>query len=802
MNELKFATRRLLKTKAFTALTVSTLALGLGASIGAFTLVDSVLLRPLPYRDPEGLVRILAFDRGEAQLEWLSWAEATGLSRESQALEDVAITTVFPATLRAREGAVRVERAFVSFNYFELLGVEPEAGSLFLEGDERQVLLSRGLRRKHWPDRPGIIGEAVELDGELYTVAGVLPDTVYTHDLGSSPADLWLPRSFDRLQSNPHFRIFTVVGRLKPGATREQARQELETIQTRLAEETPEVYQGFGAHADALVDALLDGKGRGLVLLLAAVSLVLLIMLVNLGTLMTSRFLGRRREIATRLALGDRAAGILRDAAIECGLLAGAGSVLGSLLAVWGLGALPHWLPFSLPRQAEIVPDVRLLVTTLGAAALATLLFALVPGVALLGSDVSSALRAAGRGAVAGGDRLRRVVVAVQVALSVPLLIGAGLLTESLLALSERKLGMEPDGLVSIRVSLPPAQYAEPAERVRYFQELLERIRALPGVERAGAAIQAPFVAREADRTRFRFVEEPERPPEERSRALLHVVTDGYFETLGTRLLSGRSFDARDRRDGTPVVIVSEALVRRELGNSGRDPIGLHVETETTMTPEEPHVRQVVGVVEDIPHFGPAAGAEPQMYLPHPQSTFGSMGISIRSRLPAAGVAAETGRIALALEPAVIVSEAITLRDALDENLGQPRFYAQLLLVFAATAAFLACLGLYGLLTFAAASRRQELGIRAALGATPASLVSLLVSSGLLPTVAGVGLGIAISTVAVKFVRSMLYDVNALDLRIFLGAAFLLLSLALASALIPARRAAAMDPVEALRGKE
>ena len=802
MKDLTIAFRRLLKTKAFAALTVSTLALGLGAVTAAFTLVDSVLLRPLPYEDPESLVRILAFDRKEAQLEWLSWAEATGLARESQAFEDVAVSTVFPATLRTEEGAVRVERAFVSFNYFGLLGVTPEVGSLFLEGDERQVLLSRGLWLKHWSGRSHVIGEALELDGEIYTVTGVLPDAVYTHDLGSAPAELWLPQALDRETSNPHFRIFTVVGRLSPGATGEQARKELETLQTRLAEDRPEVYQGFSAYADSLRDSLLEGKGPGLVLLFAAVSLVLLIMLVNLANLMTSRFLGRRREIATRLALGDSAGGILRDAAIEGGLLAAAGGVFGALLAVWALSALPQWLPFSLPRQAEIVPDVRMFAAALGAAILATLFFALVPAFALLRGNVSSALRTAGRGTVVGGDRLRRVVIAVQVALSIPLLIGAGLLTESLLRLSERNLGMEPDGLVNVRISLPPAQYEGPAERVRYFRALLDRVRALPGVERAGATLQVPFVAQQADRTRFRFVEEPERPPEERSRALMQVVTDGYFETLGTRLVSGRTFDARDGEDATPVAIVSEALVRRELSTAGRDPLGLHIETEMTMTPGEPNVRRVIGVVEDIPHFGPGASAEPQIYLPHPQSAFASMGISVRSRLPAASIAAETRRIAITLEPGTIVGEVTTIRDALDENLGQPRFYAQLLLVFAGTATFLACLGLYGLLTFAVTSRRQEFGIRVALGATPGSLTSLLVSSGLSPTLAGIGLGLALSIAAVELVRSMLYDVNALDLRTFAGAAFLLLVLALASALIPARRAAALDPVEALRSGE
>ncbi len=802
MMDLKIALRRLLKTKAFTALTLLTLALGLGAVIAAFTLVDSVLLRPLPYEDPENLVRILAFDRKQSQLEWLSWAEATGLHRESRAFEDVAVSTAFPTTLRTEDGAVRLERAFISFNYFGLLGVEPELGSLFLEGDERQALLSRSLWLKHWSGRPEVIGEAVELDGELYTVVGVLPEPVYTHDLGSSAAEIWLPQALDRESSNPHFRIYTVVGRLRRGSTREQARLELETLQTRLAEETPEVYQGFGGYADSLRDALVGGKERGLVLLFAAVCLILLIMLVNLANLMTSRFLGRSREIATRLALGDSAAGILRDAALEGGLLAAAGGVSGSLLAVWCLSALPHWLPFALPRQAEIVPDLRMLATTLGAALLATLFFTLVPAAALIRSRVATTLRTAGRGTVSGGDRFRRVVIAVQLALSVPLLIGAGLLTESLLRLSERSLGMEPDGLVNVRVSVPPAQYEEPAKRVRYFRELLDRVRALPVVERAGATLQVPFVAQQADRTRFRFVEAPERAPEERSRALLHVVTEGYFETLGTRLLSGRSFDARDREEGTPVMIVSEALVKRELVLDGRDPLGLHIETEFTMTPEEPAVRRVIGVVEDIPHFGPGAASEPQIYLPHPQSSFPSMGILVRSRLPAAAIAGETRKLALALEPGAIVGEVTTIRDALDETLGQPRFYSRLLIVFAGTATFLACLGLYGLLTFAVTTRRQELGIRAALGATPGSLVTLVVQSGLSPALAGIGLGLALSTAAVELVRSMLYEVSALDLRTFLGAALLLLVLALASALIPARRAAALDPVEALRSGE
>ncbi|HXV60211.1 MAG TPA: ABC transporter permease, partial [Vicinamibacteria bacterium] len=614
MKHVVVAIRRIVNTKAFSVVVVLTLALGVGAVTAAFTLVESVLLRPLPYDAPESLVRVLAFDRDEGQAEWLSWAEATGLRTESAALEGVAVSTVFPATLRTDEGSERLERAFVSDNYFPLLGVEPVVGSLFLEGEERQVLISRRLWRQRWSGSLDVLGRTLELDGGLYTVTGVLPDTVYTHDLGSTPADLWLPSPIDRLTADPHFRIFTVIARLSPGATRDRVREELQALQRRLAAEAPDVYDGWDAQVDSLHASLVGEADQGLFLLLGAVCLILLIATVNLANLMTSRFLGRRREIATRLALGDSSTGILRDATLEGGILAACGGALGTLLAVGSLRLLPYLLPFTLPREAEVAADPRMIATGLVSAAIATVLFALLPALGVVKSNSATALRHGGRAVAGDGGRARGFVVAAQVALSIPLLVGAGLLTQSLFQLSQRHLGMQPDGLVSVRVSVPASLYREAIDRAQFFRQLLDTLRALPGVESAGATLQVPLVAHQADRTRFRFVEGPEVLAAERPRALLQVVSEGYFETLGTRVIEGRPFDSRDDASADPVMIVSAELARRE--RTGRSPLGLHVETELTISPDEPNVRRIIGVVEDIPHFGPRFEAEPQIFVP------------------------------------------------------------------------------------------------------------------------------------------------------------------------------------------
>jgi len=775
-SDFKFAVRRLIRSPRYTILVIGILALGIGATTTIATLVEAVLLRPLPYADAPRLVRALAFDARERQLDWTSWAEIQAW-RRAETLARVASSTIFPATWRRKEGSERVQRAFVSPGYFELLGVRPTLGAS-LTLDDGGVVVSHHLWRKKWGSRADIIGRSMILDGKLYEVRAVAPETLYDHDLGGASADVWLSQSLDETATDPDFRIFTFYGRLKPGVEPSAAESELGRLQAGLAAEQPQVYEGWQVRVEGLQDSLVGHLRAALVLLFVAALLVLLIVAMNLSSLVMTRTVARRRELAIHLALGARAREIVRFIITENLILAIAGGLAGISLSHTALRLLPVLVDLPLPRQAELLVEPPRWFIGLLLAVVTAMVFGTAPALMAMRRDLAPILSDSGR-ANTGRHRAGGFVIAGQVALSVPLLMGAILLTQSLFHLRNIDLGLVPDQLLSQNISLPREWIGAPdpgnlARVAQFFDETLSGVRALPGVTGAGAAVFPPFLAEGADRARFQIEGDPIPDPTEAPRALVHLITPGYFETLGTRFVAGRSFEAGDDARSPPVMIVSAELARRWFGQ--RNPLGRSITTEWTFTPRSPATRAIVGVVEDVAQLGPAEPVESQIYIPHEQSPFPSLALVVRTTGSPEGLFRGIRELVWDREPRAVLGDSITLRQALSTSLRQPRFYAQLLGLFAGAAACLSALGLYGLLTYRVATQYREFGIRAALGATPRGLLAGVLKSGLRLTASGLVVGIVGAVALARLLESLLHGVGAYDPMTFIATALLVIA--------------------------
>ncbi len=797
--DFKFALRRLSRTPRYTVLVIGVLALGIGATTTIATMIEAVLLRPLPYAESPRLVRALAFDAREGQLDWTSWAEIQTW-RRAESFDRVASSTIFPATWRREEGSERVQRAFVSPGYFELLGVRPALGpSLAL--DDGGVVVSHRLWRQKWGSQADVIGRSMILDGKLYEVRAVAPDTLYDHDLGGTSADIWLSQSLGETATDPDFRIFTFYGRLKPGVEPSAAESELERLEAGLAIEQPQAYEGWQVRVEGLQESLVGHLRTPLVLLFVAVCLVLLIVAMNLSSLVLSRTVARRRELAIHLALGARAREIVRAIVTENLILAVAGGIAGIFVSYTALRLMPVLIDLPLPRQAELLSEPPRWFIGLLLALVTAMFFGTAPALMAMRRDLAPSLSDSGRENT-GRQRAGGFVIAGQVALSVPLLMAALLLTQSLLHLRDSDLGLVPDQLLSQSISLPREWIGapDPGNLVRvtqFFEETLSEVRALPGVTGAGAAVFPPFLSEGADRARFQIEGDPIPDPTEAPRALVHLITPGYFETLGTPMVAGRSFDASDDARSPPVMVISKNLARRWFGD--RDPLGRSITTEWTFTPGSPATRAVVGIVEDVAQLGPAEPVESQIYIPHAQSPFPALALVVRSAGSPAGLVRNIRELVWEREPRAVLGESITLRQALSTRLRQPRFYAQLLGLFAGAAACLSALGLYGLLSYRVATQYRELGIRAALGATPRGLLAGVLKSGLRLTASGLVVGIVGAVALARLLESLLHGVGAYDPTTFIATTLLVIATTLAASWLPARRAARVGVVEALR---
>jgi putative ABC transport system permease protein len=797
--DLRFGLRMLLKQPGFTLVVILTLALGIGANTAIFSVVNALMLRPLPYRNPERLVRIEEVSKTFPShpvfgAHFLDWRE------QCRTLEAVAAYGAASRTLTGAGEPERVECGEVSASFFPLLGAQPQLGRNFTEaedkaGGERVVILGHGLWRRRYNSDPAIVGRGVTLDDASYTVVGVLPDDFRFFQ----PFELWKPLILDPQveRGNQRATLLSVLARLKPGATLEEARAETELIRQRYETTKPQGMPVADGHTRVipLREKLLGDTRRALLMLLGATGLVLLIACANVANLLLARALTRRKELAIRAALGASRFRLARQMISECLLLAGAGGAAGLLLAYCLTRLLGTLNPIDalgdLARLSAVTIDLRALGFTLLVSLLTGLLCGLLPALEFSRPDLNASLKEGGRSGGFHGQGLRGVLMASEIALAMVLLAGAGLLIRSFVKLLEVDQGYRAENLLTARITLPP-RYDEKSQRAQFYEQTLQRMAALPGVSAVGATSLLPLTRKNM----AGWLRVENRPPEEGRReppVFIGAVNADYFRAMGIGLRAGRLFNDGDRGDAPGVAILSEELARKLFPDE--DPLGKRLFIPTSGA----EMVTVIGVVGDVRHKGLDQGLEPAAYLHYRQSPPPWMTLVIRGAGEPLGLAPALRAAVQAVDPALPLYEVMTMSERMETSLAARRLNLLLLGVFAALALLLAGVGVYGVIAYLVSQRAHEIGIRMALGAQASDVLRMVVWQGMRLTLIGVALGLAAALALTRVMKNLLFNVSANDPATFAGIALLLAGVALIASYIPARRATKVDPLLALR---
>jgi putative ABC transport system permease protein len=799
LQDLKYAFRTLTKHPGFALVAVLSLALGIGANTAVFSIVEAVLLRPLPVKEPERLVMVWErnIPRNRTHnvvnpANYIAWSE------RSRSFEAFAAFTAFGLNFSAEGEPARLQTGIVTGNFFETLGVRPLIGRVFGDADglpnaPRVVILSEGLWKERFGADPKALGRGVTLNGRPATVVGVMPARFAL----PPGVKLWVPLTLDENARRAGGRYLFSVARLKPGVSVESARAEMDALALRLQDEEKDRNAGWAVtvapmHADLVRDV------RPATLVLAgAVGLVLLIACGNLANLLLARALGREREIAVRRALGASSGRLIAQLLTESLLLAIAGGVLGVWLAALLADALLGIVPTQVQALFDVSVNTKVLLFTLALSCLSALVFGLVPALSLAQTTLGPALRegTSGSGQSRARRRLSRLLVCSEIALSVVLVAGATVLLRSFERLSRVNPGFDPAGVLSLEVSLPGATYPEPAKVTRFYSEAVERLARIPGVRAAGAISWRPLPSGGGSSTRFWALDRPAPPPGQELAADIRIVTTGTFKALGVPLLRGRDFEASDAAGKTFAVIVSESTAR-ELW-PGQEALGKRVKMSWGGDPEG----EIVGVVGDVRLVSLESAPRSTLYWHQAQVPNNFMTFLLRSAGdPLSPLPAARAEL-LALDKDVPVASVATLEQAISDSLRRPRFLLALLGAFAAMAALLATIGLFGVLSYAVGQRLPELGLRLAIGARPADLLKLVLGDGVRLAGVGLGAGLVGALLLSRFLTTLLFEVSPRDPVALALTAVLVGLVSLAAAARPALRAARIDPARALRAE-
>jgi putative ABC transport system permease protein len=793
--DLRYGFRALIKSPGFTAIAITVLAVGIGANTAIFSVVNGVLLRPLPFKDPDRLVMIRDLQPPSDETP-MDYDEFRHWRDQGQVFEGVSAFFNASYTLTGSGEPEELRCVRASANLFPMLGVAPALGRAFLPDEELATsepvaMISSDLWRRIFAGRSDCIGETLKLSDRVYTVVGVLPSTfrgaLPGNLQGGSTPDVWIPL---RLRTPPpglHF--LTVLARLRPGFDVQKAGPEIEAVSARIQQELST------DHTVKLVkprDYITGDAGPALLILWGAVCFVLLIACANVASLLMARTAGRGKEIAIRLALGASRWRLLRQLLTEGLLLGGLGSLAGLLLASWGVDLLSFTGRTTIPRVEEIRIDASVLAFTLGISLLSGILFGLAPATQWLRADLQTTLKEGARGAKTfERQRLRSLLVMAEVGLSLVLLVGAGLLIRSFERVVGQDKGFDPSRLLTAELSLTQSKYEKPEQQSLFIQQTLERVRAIPGVESSGAISNIPLGGGGTDGDIG--IEGRTFLPDERAVAEKRIASAGYFETARIPLIAGRYFTERDV-PGTPqVAIINEALARTFF--PGENAIGKRIDFQWDTT----GFQEIVGVVADVRHYALDTPVLPEVYVPFAQRPSRGTTLVIRSRNNPASLVGVVRRQIFELDTGQAVSKVRTMDQIVSDSVASRRLSMSLLAGFAVVALLLASMGLYGTLSYSVAQRTQEIGIRSAMGAQPRDIFKLVVGHGMRLTLAGTGFGLAGSLALTKVLSTFLFGVSATDPITYAGVAALLLAITLLACYIPARRASKVDPIVALR---
>jgi len=806
VRDIRFAARRLVKMPAFTTAVVLTLAVGIGANTAIFSLVDRVLLRPLPFPDADHLMLLHETSLKGSRMDvnpanWMDW------QRESQTFDSFAAwTNRLPVTLTGQGDPERLKSQVVSYEFFSVVGVKPLLGRTFVPEDDRprvdaKIVISHSLWERKFSKDPNIVGKVVQLDGTPAEVIGVMPAGFY---FLSRDNDIWgafrLDRNAPWRQRGGRFLPY-VVGRVKPNVNPDTAREEIKTIAGQLAK----TYKFNENTSVAVTPAreVLTGEVRvSLLVLFAAVGVLLLIACSNVANLLIAHSANRRREIAIRTSLGAGRGAIVRQLMIETILFGLAGGVAGIFIARWGLGVLVALAPTNLVAMSAINIDQSMLLYTIGLSLLTGVLVGLAPALPSIRLQIADQLRNGGR-SVTASTFLRKALIVAQVAMTIVLLCGAGLLVRSLLALTRDPIGVDSKDVLTMRVELPVARY-NPGRQVRFFQDVTDRLQNLRGVQSAAAASDIPVSDLRLSGTGFRTLGQPDDVLADQS-ARIRVVTPEYFKTLGIPVLKGRDFTQDDQReDATQVFIVNEAFVKKYF--SAQDPLSASISVAMRRTnpsnprygPPDNPFGNIIGVVGDVKDQSLRGVAQPTIFYNHRQLTYAGMTLLLRTTRNSE-LAREAAQIVREMDPNLPLIEVRMLADAFSESLARERLSAVVSTAFAICALLLASLGLYGLLAFTVAERTSEIGIRMALGAQAAQVLRLIMGQGLLLVLIGGAAGLAAAFALSRFLTTLLFGVTAHDPTTFAIVTALLVVVSVIAVLIPAHRATRVNPIAALR---
>ncbi len=815
LQDLRYAVRRLRQAPGFTLLAVLTLGLGIGANTAVFSVVNTVLLRPLPYTDPDRLTLIWTNFGIDLPQNWLSGPEFDELREFNTTFQEVGVVVPTTASMVGAGEPEQLDVAAASGAFFSVLDVEPQIGRLTTEADDygaadKVLVLSDGFWKRRFGADPGIIGTTLNLDGQVFTVVGVLPsgfEILHPDAQFPKSVDVWVPLVplfaslyglndySDAPRASHGLRGF---GRLKPGVTLARAQADMDAVAGAIREKSPEYYDfdGWGITVLSMHGDLVEDVRPALIVLLGAVGFVLLIACVNVANLMLVRAAGRQREIAVRAALGAGRRRLIRQLLTESVTLGVVGGLLGLALAVVLVRMVTAFAPANLPRGEETALDVGVLLFTLVVSVVTGLVFGLLPALFAGREDLVESLKEGGRGASAGlrGRRVRTGLVVAEVALALVLLAGAGLMVRSFGRLLDSDAGYNPKNVLTLHVPLPMSTGGERA--VTFWDQLLTRTAALPGVVSAGAISQLPLSGSTMSGTTR--IEKSETVPEDQRAWEVdrRVVSPDYFRAMGVPVLRGRAFSEADNRAGQPVAIVDEVFVRHFWPNE--DPIGQRIAINRDADGELLW-REVVGVVAHSRHNSIAAVGREQAYFPHKQYPSARMYLAVRTAVEPLSLARAVQREVWSLDGSQPVADVQTMEARVTAALAQPRFALLLLSSFAFLAIAMAAVGIYGVISYSVSQRSHEIGIRMAVGADRGTVVSYVMRQGLAVVALGLLLGAAAALGLTRLLGGLLYEVSASDPLTY-AAGILLLSVVAALACgLPALRAARFQPVEVLR---